>query len=183
MAGHRVHIIKADGPGATLGKMGDAVKKIADEKPIKKIITVDASLKLEGEKTGKVSEGIGAAIGDPGPEKAKMEEAAASLKIPLEAYAIRMSIEEAISPLCSEIAESVDTAISYIKESVEKTPDGEVLVVGVGNTCGIGNTKNSVTGLTFPKRGEEKIEESFSDKIIKFLVQPPRPSNIFRVFR
>ncbi|MFQ5800549.1 MAG: DUF1512 family protein, partial [Candidatus Hydrothermarchaeales archaeon] len=60
----KVHVLKADGPGATLGKIGGAVKKIALENKVKKIITIDASVKLEGEETGKVSEGIGAAIGD-----------------------------------------------------------------------------------------------------------------------
>ncbi|NOZ77104.1 MAG: DUF1512 domain-containing protein, partial [Euryarchaeota archaeon] len=98
VGGRKVFVLKADGPGAALGKFGDGVKKLVEERDIRKIITVDASLKLEGEKTGKVAEGIGAAIGDPGPEKAKMEEAALKKDIPLEAIAIKMSVEEAISP-------------------------------------------------------------------------------------
>lgn len=65
--GRKVLVVKARGPGANLGKLGDAVRKLAESNDVAKIITVDASLKMEGEPTGKVSEGIGAAIGDPGP--------------------------------------------------------------------------------------------------------------------
>ena len=36
------------------------------------IITIDAALKLEGEDTGEVAEGIGAAIGGPGIERYKI---------------------------------------------------------------------------------------------------------------
>jgi hypothetical protein len=173
--GRRAYILKADGPGATLGKLGDAVKTLVEEKDIKKIITIDASLKLEGEKTGKVSEGIGAAIGDPGPEKAKMEEAALKKDIPLEALAIKMSVEEAISPLCDDISGSKDWAVELVTEGIERVPEGgEVVVVGVGNTCGIGNSPESVKALKCPKRKEEEEEESLADKIIKKLVAKPR---------
>ncbi|MFQ6105785.1 MAG: DUF1512 family protein, partial [Candidatus Hydrothermarchaeaceae archaeon] len=99
IGGKKVFVVKADGPGANLGKFGDAVQNIAKKNKIAKIITVDATVKLEGEKSGSVAEGMGAAIGDPGPEKAKMEEIALKNNIPLEAYVIKMSIEEAISPL------------------------------------------------------------------------------------
>jgi hypothetical protein len=177
--GRKAYVLKADGPGATLGKLGDAVKKLVEEKDIKKIITIDASLKLEGEKTGKVSEGIGAAIGDPGPEKAKMEEAALKKDIPLEALAIKMSIEEAISPLCDDISSSKDRAVELVTESIEQVPEGgEVVVVGVGNTCGIGNTPESVKVLKCPKRKKEEEEESLADKIIKRFVTKPRPPPI-----
>jgi hypothetical protein len=56
-------IIRAKGPGARLGKIGKAVNNIIKEKEIQKLITVDAALKLEGEKTGTVAEGIGVVIG------------------------------------------------------------------------------------------------------------------------
>jgi hypothetical protein len=170
----RVHVLKADGPGATLGKIGEAVKKIAKKNKVKKIITIDASLKLEGEESGKVSEGIGAAIGDPGPEKSKIEEVAIELGIPLEAIVIKMSIEEAISPLARNIAGSVKNVLPLIEDSVGMVgAKEEVLIVGVGNTCGVGNTRADVSGMKFPKAKEEKEELSRLDRLIKKLATPP----------
>lgn len=175
MNGRTAFVLKADGPGATLGKLGDAVKKIAKEQDAAKIITVDASLKLEGEKTGKVCEGIGAAIGDPGPEKAKMEETATEMNIPLEAFVIKMSLEEAISPLTENIGDSVSKAISLIKESIGRTREGSnVVIIGVGNTCGIGNTRDAVKDIKLPKAEEEKEKISAFDKFVKTLAKKPK---------
>jgi len=183
MKGRVVHVLKADGPGATLGKIGEAVKKVAFERRVKKIITVDASVKLEGEETGKVSEGIGAAIGDPGPEKAKIEEAAVELGIPLEAVAVKMSVEEAISPLTRNIAASVKRTVRLISRSVQLVEKGgEVIVVGVGNTCGIGNTREEVKGMRFPKPEVEEERMGLMDRIIKKLATPPRPPEERRRF-
>lgn len=177
MNGRAVFVLKADGPGANLGKLGDAVRKIAKEQNAVKIITVDASLKLEGEKTGKVCEGIGAAIGDPGPEKAKMEEIATKMNIPLEAYVIKMSIEEAISPLTENIGESVSKAMELIKNSIERTAEGgNVVVVGVGNTCGIGNTKDDIKDVKLPKAEKEKEKISAVDMLVKTLAKKPKRS-------
>ncbi len=174
LVGREVIVLKANGPGATLGKLGDAVKKLCENGKVAKIITVDASLKLEGEKTGKVCEGLGAAIGDPGPEKAKIEEAALGLNIPIEAYAIKMSIEEAISPMTKEIGEAVPKAIELIKESVARTAqNGKILIVGVGNTCGVGNSYDSVKELKLPEKEKEKEELGALDKLFKALVKPP----------
>jgi hypothetical protein len=174
MNGRTAFVLKADGPGANLGKLGDAVKKLAKEQKAAKIITVDASLKLEGEKTGKVSEGFGAAIGDPGPEKAKMEETATEMNIPLEAYVIKMSLEEAISPLTENIGDAVPVAIERIENSIERTPQGgSVVVVGVGNTCGIGNTRNDVKNIKLPEAKEEKEEMSALDTLMRTLAKKP----------
>jgi hypothetical protein len=173
---HTVHVLKADGPGAALGKIGEATKKVAAKNKVKKIITIDASLKLEGEDTGKVSEGIGAAIGDPGPEKSKIEEAAIELDIPLDAIVIKMSIEEAISPLTKNIAASVKKARQFVENSVELVgKGGEVVVVGVGNTCGVGNSKEEVKGMKFPEPKEEEERLGLTDRIIRKLATPPPP--------
>jgi len=174
--GKKAYILKALGPGATLGKIGEAVKKVAANKgKIAKIITIDAGLKLEGEESGKITYGIGAAIGDPGPEKAKIEEAAMSLNIPLEAIVIRMSVEEAISPMNKKIASSVNSAVSLIKNSLLSVEAGKAaIVVGVGNTCGIGNSEKEVEKLEFPEEKKEKL--SFSEKLMKKVLTPPMPS-------
>ena len=172
-----VLVLKAKGPGATLGKIGSGVKKVCEKNEVAKIITIDASIKLEGEKTGNVAEGIGAAIGDPGPEKAKIEAVAMAKNLPLEAYVIKMSIEDAISPLTKDISESVPKAIELIEESLERTDaKGRIVIIGVGNTCGVGNTYEAVRTLKFPEKEEEKKEETLADKIIKTLVvkSPPK---------
>lgn len=170
--GRSVLVVKARGPGANLGKLGDAVRKLAESNEVAKIITVDASLKMEGEPTGKVSEGIGAAIGDPGPEKAKIEEAAVAKNIPLEAIAIKMSIEEAISPMIEEVYNAVPEAIQRIEESVASSPeDKKVILVGVGNTCGIGNSAAEVAEVTYRKKEEEKEELPAIDRLVKKLVE------------
>ncbi len=172
VSGRKVFVIKATGPGANLGKLGDAVKKIGQKEKVDKIITIDAGLKLEGEETGKVCEGLGAAIGDPGPEKAKMEEIALKLGIPLEALVIRMSIEEAISPLTDKIADSVEKTLDLVKIKVEEVKKGgKVLVVGVGNTCGIGNSLDEVKDLEFKEYEEEEDEKGFWDALIKTLAK------------
>ncbi|MFQ5974765.1 MAG: DUF1512 family protein [Candidatus Hydrothermarchaeales archaeon] len=172
VSNRKIFVIKANGPGANLGKFGDAVKKIGEEEKIDKIITIDASLKLEGEETGKVSEGLGAAIGDPGPEKAKMEEIALRLGIPLEAIVIKMSIEEAISPLTDKITASVEKTIDLIKIKIEEVKEGgKVLVVGVGNTCGIGNSLEVVKDMKFKEYEEEEEEKGFWDAVIRTLAK------------
>ncbi len=173
--GRAVHVIKAFGPGANLGKIGDAVKSVGLKEKVEKIITVDAALKLEGEESGSVSEGIGAAIGDPGPEKSKIEEAAIELGIPLEAIVVKMSVEEAISPLTKNIASAVKKVNAHIIESVQTVaPGAGVLLVGVGNTCGVGNTKKEIKGMRFPSPKEEEEKVSFTDRIIKKIATPPK---------
>jgi hypothetical protein len=172
----RVHVLKADGPGATLGKIGNAVKKVTSKYNVKRIITVDASLKLEGETSGTVSEGIGAAIGDPGPEKSKIEEAAIDLGIPLDAIIVKMSIEEAISPLTKNIAASADKVLSLIEESAAQVRvKDEVLVVGVGNTCGIGNSIKEVKGMKFPKPKKEEEKIGRLDRFLRWMASPQKP--------
>jgi len=140
--GRTVYVVKAEGPGGNVGKPGDAVLRIIEEEGgrVSSIIMVDAALKLEGEKTGDVAEGIGAAIGGVGVERYKIEEIALKYKIPTNAIVIKEDISEAISPMKEEIANAADRVIEAIKrfiaDRVEK--GGVVIVAGVGNTIGIG---------------------------------------------
>jgi len=140
--GRRVIFMKAKGPAGNVGKPGKAIRRLIDEMKvkIKLIVMIDAALKLEGEKSGEVAEGIGAAIGGIGVDKYEIEEVATEYKIPLYAIVIKESIAEAISVLRSEIAKAKDKVIEAIYRLIdEKTSKGDVvLVVGVGNTLGIG---------------------------------------------
>ena len=63
--GRRVYVVKARGPGSTVGRLDEAVEYVFNtlKATPKYIITVDAALRLEGEKTGEVAEGVGVAMG------------------------------------------------------------------------------------------------------------------------
>jgi hypothetical protein len=139
--GRRVLALKAKGPGGNVGKPGDAIRTLIEENGGKAsmIIMVDAALKFEGEKTGEVTEGIGAAIGGVGTERFKIEEEATKYKIPVHAIIIKQSIQEAITPMKKEIADAADAVIQRIKNLLkERTKEGDLVVVaGIGNTVGI----------------------------------------------
>jgi hypothetical protein len=137
----RVYAIKAEGPGATVGRPGEAVDKLIEMLGgnVARVITVDAALRLESEDSGEVAEGVGAAIGDVGPEKISIERAVTKYGIPLDAVVIKMSIEEAINTMTKEVYDGVLKALERVKELINsKVREGEaVVVVGVGNTVGV----------------------------------------------
>jgi hypothetical protein len=143
--GRRLIVIKAEGPGSSVGRPGSATEKIVERlvsegrKP-RLIVTVDAALKLEGEETGSVAEGVGAAIGDIGPEKIKFERVAAKYGIPLRAVIVKMGLEEAILAMNKKILGGVEKAVEIVKELIrrETKPGDTVVVIGVGNTVGVG---------------------------------------------
>jgi hypothetical protein len=140
--GRTAFIIKAEGPGGNVGKPGDAVKAVIDENEgkISSVIMIDAGLKLEGETVGAVAEGIGAAIGGPGVDQFKIEEAVVEHHIPINAVIVKEDIGDAVSPMRKEISDSVDKVIECVKNVIlERTKEGDkVIIVGVGNTIGIG---------------------------------------------
>ena len=139
--GRRLIALKAEGPGGNVGKPGDAIRQVLEENNGKAsmIIMVDAALKLEGEKTGEVTEGIGAAIGGIGTERFKIEEEATKFGIPVYAIVIKQSILEAVTTMKKEIADAAEPVIEHIKHLiVDRTKEGElVIVAGIGNTAGI----------------------------------------------
>ncbi len=145
MDGRNVYIVKAKGPGSNVGRPGLATEKLVEElvargeKP-DLMITVDAALKLEGEDTGSVAEGVGAAIGDPGPEKIRFERIAAKHGIPLRAVIVKMGMEEAIRVMDKKIYEGVLKAEEVVRRLIkeEAREGGSVVVIGVGNTVGVG---------------------------------------------
>ena len=139
--GRRIIALKAEGPGGNVGKPGDAIRQVLEENNGKAsmIIMVDAALKLEGEKTGEVTEGIGAAIGGIGTERYKIEEEATKFGIPVYAIVIKQSILEAVTTMKKEIADATEPVIEQIKRLIiDHTKEGElVIVAGIGNTAGI----------------------------------------------
>lgn len=142
MNGRTLYLLKAEGPGGNVGQPGTAIQKMIEETKIElnTIVMIDAALKLEGEKTGDIAEGIGAAIGGIGVDRFKIEAVATKHNIPLYAIVIKQSIVDAISVMKKEIADSAEKVHALLNRIIEeKTKEGDkVLIVGVGNSLGVG---------------------------------------------
>ncbi len=144
LKGRTAYVMKSKGPGGRLGYPGKALLKLAAQNKIAKIITIDAAAKLEGEKTGSVAEGIGVAMGGIGVERSYIENVAVRKRIPIDAVIVKMSQEEAIMPM----RKSIKDAVPKVKESINRIIDstkqkGPVVIIGVGNTSGVGNSKKA----------------------------------------
>ena len=140
LEGRKIVVTRAKGPGGTVGKPGDAViKLIEDNRKVSLIVMVDAGMKLEGEDSGYVVEGVGAAIGGFGVDQFKIEEIAAKYGIPIYAMIVRQSLKEVLSPMTESLTNSADEVIKRLGRVIrERTKKADtVLVVGVGNTIGI----------------------------------------------
>ena len=138
--GRKIWAVRAKGPGGNVGKPGAAVEKLVTESgPINMLITVDAALKFEGEPSGDVAEGIGAAIGGPGTERYHIEDSAAKNHVPLLAFVVKMSSKEAISTMTPTIKAGGDAAVTRVQNEIRsKTKPGDsIILVGVGNTIGV----------------------------------------------
>ena len=140
LEGRELFVVRAKGPGGNVGKPGSAVERLIKESgPIKLVLTVDAALKLEGELSGSVAEGTGAAIGGPGTERYHIEESATKNGVPLAAVIVQMSSKEAISTMTPQIERGSEEAASRVKNLIllQTNVGDKVIVVGVGNTIGI----------------------------------------------
>jgi hypothetical protein len=139
--GRTLYVLKAEGPMGYVGETGEAMTRIVEDMgvSINKIIMVDAALKLEGENTGEIAEGVGAAIGGIGIDKYKIEELSSKYKIPVYAILVKQSEIEAITTMKKEISDTTDKVVSKINRIIEeKTVLGEkILLAGIGNTLGI----------------------------------------------
>ncbi len=138
--GRKLFLLKAKGPMSTVGRMGDAVEGIASGRKLDAIIMVDAALKLEGEDSATVARGFGAAIGGIGTERFQIEELAAKHDIPVLAIVVRQSVREAVGLMTEGIAATARDVRAQVCEMItENTARGQsVLLIGVGNTLGVG---------------------------------------------
>ena len=118
--GKEVFIIKAKGPAANLGNLDAAIRKIVSKNKIEKIITIDGSGKLEGEKTGIVAEGVGFAMGPRGAQKFFAESFLMERGIQIDAIAIKMKPEEALSPMPKEVLKSISQIDEAVKRSLKE---------------------------------------------------------------
>ena len=168
IANRNVLIAKASGPGASTGYPGKFLLKLTKDEKINRIITIDAGLRLEGEKTGSVCEGVGVAMGGSGVDRYEIEEFAVSHNIPLDAVVVKVNEEEALSAMTKEVLAAVSKATSTMEEAVKRSDrKDKILIMGVGNTCGIGNSKASV------KEAEDKIKKA------ALKVKPEKKKSIF----
>jgi hypothetical protein len=139
--GRSVYLVKASGPGGRIGFPGKAVQEIVKKNRIERVVTIDAAAKLEGEVTGTIAEGVGVAMGGPGVERSYIEDAITEKRVPIDSVVVKMSQEEAITPMRKAVKDAVPEVIRSVERSLEMTrPNAGVLVLGVGNTSGIGNS-------------------------------------------
>lgn len=137
--GRKLFLLKAEGPGSTVGRPGDAVEKIVSKNKPDIIIMVDAALKMEGEESAITAQGFGAAIGGIGTERFQIEDIATKNNIPIFAIVIKQSIKEAITLMTKDIANQADHVRSQVYEMIrDNTKSGQtILLIGVGNTIGV----------------------------------------------
>ena len=137
-----VYVVRAKGPGGTVGKPGTAIKQLVEEHgdSISRIIMIDAGLKFSGDKTGSIAIGVGAAIGGIGVEKFYIEDSSSKKAIPIDALICRQSLENAITTMSRPITKSVHPIVEKIKMGIRKRTEkgAKVIVAGIGNTIGIG---------------------------------------------
>jgi len=140
--GRLIYFIRAKGPGGTVGKPGTAIKKVLEKHSdeIVRIITIDAGIKFEGDETGSVVSGVGAAIGGFGVEKSKIENIATKTQIPMDALICRQSLEDAICTMKKPILDSVPIIIEKAKALIRRNTEENqsVIIAGIGNSIGVG---------------------------------------------
>ena len=137
--GRKLLLVKAEGPNATVGRLGEGIEKIISQDKPNLIIMVDASLKLEGENSASVAKGFGAAMGGIGTDRFQIEDVATKNNIPILAIVIKQSIYEALTLMTKEIADQASSVRDEIHDMIkDNTKENQtVMVVGVGNTLGV----------------------------------------------
>jgi hypothetical protein len=151
--GKEVWVSKAAGPGASTGYPGKFLLDFMKRQRLDRIITIDAALKLEGEKTGSIAEGVGVAMGGTGVDRYEIEEIVVKKNIPLDAVVVKVSEEDALEPMKKEVFNAAQNAAENVREILKRNKNERVMIIGVGNTCGIGNTKKDLDGV------EKKIRD------------------------
>jgi hypothetical protein len=156
--GRKAYVIKAKGPEPSLGRVDEAIAKITKKHKISRVITIDAAQKLEGEKTGGVAEGVGFAMGGPA-QREMIEGALLEKKIPIDGIVVKVGMEEAIIPMRKDVFNALPEVHSFIKSAIRRVPKGgSAIIIGVGNSIGIPDTKNGVEDV---RKVVEKLDAKF----------------------
>ncbi len=155
--GRKLIMARAKGPGARVGKVGKTINSIIEEEGIKRIITVDAAVKLEGEETGSIAQGVGVVMGGNGVDRWEIEENLRERDLQLDAIIVKMKPEEAVSPLTGKIRDAAVKTIPVVENSILRSREGSsVLLVGVGNSCGLPNTIRNPSSLDIKKEKKDE---------------------------
>ncbi len=155
--GRKCFVMKARGPSPHLGREDEALEKIFKSNKIARVITIDAAQKLEGEKTGSVAEGVGFAMGGWG-QREMIENFLMPKKIPIDSIVVKVGMTEAIEPMQKEVYDAVPKVHELIKKAAKRARKGQnIIIIGVGNSTGIGNDKKSIEGV-------KKIVDGFDKK-------------------
>jgi len=161
----RIILVKAIGPGARVGKPGTAIERLLKDNKVSRVITVDAAAKLEGEETGSVAEGVGVAMGGGFHEKAKIEELSTTQGIPMDAIAIKMSMDEAIKPMVLKVVKATPKVMVALETAIRRSPkNSTIIVAGIGNTVGVGNTKGDIKSIEPAIEKKDKEREAKAKK-------------------
>ena len=137
--GRKLILLKAEGPYATVGRPGEATEFLVSKFKPNIIIMIDAALKFEGEESGTIAQGFGAAIGGIGTDRFKIEEIATKYDIPVFSIVIKQSVSDAITLMKKKIADQTDNIKNQVYEMItdNTSANQSVLVIGVGNTVGV----------------------------------------------
>ena len=137
--GRKLILLKAEGPYATVGRPGEATEFLVSKFKPNIIIMIDAALKFEGEESGTIAQGFGAAIGGIGTDRFKIEEIATKYNIPVFSIVIKQSVNDAITLMKKKIADQTDNIKNQVHEMItdNTSANQSVLVIGVGNTVGV----------------------------------------------
>ncbi len=145
--GRKCFVLKAKGPSPHLGRDDEAIEKIMKKNKIVRVVTIDAAMKMEGEKEGSVAEGVGFAMGGWG-QREMIENFLMPKKMPIDSIVVKVGMTEAITPMSKEVYESVPRVQELVKKAVMRAKKGQkVIIIGVGNSSGIANDKHSLGEL------------------------------------
>ncbi len=135
--GRDLLIVKPKGPGARSRNLGKVVEaKIREEEKVAGVVIITAQVKLEGEKSVIITPATGVAFVSE-PDKYRLEELAAQIKIPLISLIVKMSNEEYFTKMSEEIRGAVPKIMEKFEEITEGWGEGKIVVLGSGNTMAI----------------------------------------------
>ena len=155
--GRKCFVLKAKGPSPHLGRDDEAIEKIMKKNKIARVITIDAGLKLEGEKSGSVAEGVGFAMGGWG-QRELIENYLLPRKMEIDSIVVKVGMTEAIAPMAKDVYDSIPRVHEFVTRAVKRAKKGQkVIIIGVGNSSGTGNTKKECEGV-------KKLVDEFDKK-------------------
>lgn len=146
MAGRSVMLSRAKGPGVSIGYPERFVENVLKAEKITRIITVDAAMGMEGEKSGSIAEGVG--FGQRGSNPVAsfyIEEMAVKKGIPVDDIMIKEIGEQGLQVMSKPILDSLPKASRTLEEVIKRSGKNEkILVIGLGNTGGVGDDKTGI---------------------------------------